>query len=124
MGRCPFGAWSLCLLALRDALPGAILMNAYAWIEVTVFLAALVALAKPLGWFMARIHQGEPCCGLDRVLGPVERLIYRVCGISQKEEMTWKHYAGAALVFNLLGLLAVYGLQRFQASLPLNPQKL
>lgn len=99
-------------------------MNVYAWIEVALFLAAIVGLAKPVGWFMARVYQGEPCCGLDRVLAPVERLIYRICGIGPKEEMTWKHYAGAALVFNLFGLLAVYALQRFQGVLPLNPQRL
>ena len=99
-------------------------MNRFAWMEVAVFLATLIALVKPLGWFMARVYQGQPCCGFDRVLGPIERVIYRLCGVSEKEEMTWKHYAGAALVFNLFGLLAVYALQRFQASLPLNPQEL
>jgi len=99
-------------------------MNIYAWIEVAVFLAVLIALAKPLGWFMARVYQGQPCYGFQRILGPVERLIYRVCGVSQNEEMTWRHYTAAALVFNLFGLLAVYALQRFQASLPLNPQQL
>jgi potassium-transporting ATPase potassium-binding subunit len=99
-------------------------MNAAAWIEIGLYLVALVALAKPLGWFMARVYQGQPCCGFDRVLGPVERFIYRICGVDSKEEMTWKHYAGATLVFNLFGLLAVYALQRSQASLPLNPQQL
>jgi K+-transporting ATPase ATPase A chain len=99
-------------------------MNAHAWFEIALYLVALVALAKPLGWFMARVYSGQPCCGADRVVGPVERIVYRICGVDEKAEMTWRHYAGAALVFNLFGLLAVYALQRFQRLLPLNPQQL
>jgi K+-transporting ATPase ATPase A chain len=64
---------------------------------------------------------GRPC-GLDRVLGPLERLLYRVCGVKPDQEMDWRAYALALLVFNLLGACAVYGLQRAQGFLPLNPQ--
>ena len=72
---------------------------------------------------MAKVYQGERTF-LDRVLGPVERFIYRISGVKPEEEMNWKTYAIAVMVFNVLGLLVVYALQRFQAVLPLNPQGL
>jgi potassium-transporting ATPase potassium-binding subunit len=90
--------------------------------QIILYLGVLLALIKPLGSFMARVYQGEPC-GLDRVLGPAERLIYRACGIRREEEMTWQAYAGALLLFSLAGMLSLYLLQRLQGSLPLNPQR-
>ncbi len=72
---------------------------------------------------MARVYEGRPI-GLDRVLGWLERLIYRLCGVRSGEEMGWKAYAVAMLLFNFLGFLAVYLLQRLQGALPLNPQGL
>ncbi|AMV19447.1 potassium-transporting ATPase subunit KdpA [Planctomyces sp. SH-PL14] len=98
-------------------------MNTTSWMEIVAFVAALVLLTKPLGHFMALVYQGRPC-GLDKVLGPIERLLYRLCGIDPKEEMGWKPYAFAALTFSFVSTLAVYFLQRFQAFLPLNPQGL
>ncbi|HET9912233.1 MAG TPA: potassium-transporting ATPase subunit KdpA [Anaerolineales bacterium] len=98
-------------------------MNLYSWLQLIFYLVVLLLLAKPLGSFMARVYQGERTF-LDRVLGPMERFIYRISGVKPEEEMNWKTYAVAALVFNVLGLLAVYALQRFQAVLPLNPQGL
>ncbi|MBN8597826.1 MAG: potassium-transporting ATPase subunit KdpA [Planctomycetes bacterium] len=92
-------------------------------VQLALYLAVLLALVKPLGWFMARVYTGKPC-GLDRVLGPFERLFYRVSGVDSKAEMSWKEYAKAVLVFSALGLFSVYGLQRGQALLPLNPQAL
>jgi K+-transporting ATPase ATPase A chain len=91
-------------------------------LQIVIFLVVLVALAKPLGAFMARVFDGRPC-GLDKVLGPLERLIYRLAGVRPTEEMNWKVYAGAMLLFNFLGFLVVYALQRTQQWLPLNPQK-
>src|SRR5262252_10950833 len=93
--------------------------NGYA--QLSLYLVVLLALAKPLGGFMARVYMGQPN-GLDRVLGPLERLIYRLCGVRAEEEMGWKTYAIAMLLFNLFGFLAVYALQRLQGVLPLNPQ--
>src|SRR3989449_2785071 len=90
-------------------------------IQLGLYLIVLLALAKPLGGFMARVYMGQPS-GLDRVLGPLERLIYRLCGVRAEEEMGWKTYAIAMLLFNLFGFLAVYALQRLQGGLPLNPQ--
>ncbi len=98
-------------------------MSPHSLLQIGLFLAVLVALVKPLGWYMARVYEGKPC-GLDRAFGRLERLIYRVCGIDPAEEMSWVTYARAMLIFNLLGLLAVYGLQRIQHLLPLNPQHL
>jgi len=96
-------------------------MNLYSWFQLIFYILALLTLAKPVGSFMAKVYQGEHTF-LDRVLDPVERVIYRISGIKPEEEMNWKVYAVAAMMFNFLGLLVVYGLQRFQILLPLNPQ--
>jgi K+-transporting ATPase ATPase A chain len=98
-------------------------MNHYSLLQPILYLVILLLLAKPLGSYMARVYQGERIF-LDRVLGPVEWLIYRVSGIDPKTEMDWKVYAVAMLIFNALSLLLVYALQRFQGILPLNPQGL
>jgi K+-transporting ATPase ATPase A chain len=90
-------------------------------LQLGLYLVVLLALAKPLGGYMARVYTGQPS-GLDRVLGPLERLIYRLCGVRTEEEMGWQTYAIAMLLFNLVGFLAVYALQRLQGGLPLNPQ--
>jgi len=96
-------------------------MTLNGYIQLGLYVVVLLALAKPLGGFMARVYTGQPS-GLDRVLGPLERLIYRLCGVRAEEEMSWQTYAIAMLLFNLLGFLAVYALQRLQGVLPLNPQ--
>lgn len=91
--------------------------------QVAIYLAALLALVKPLGWYMAQVYDGKPC-GLDHLLGGLERLIYRCAGVADRKEMSWKTYAVAMLLFNAAGLLVVYALQRAQGFLPLNPQDL
>jgi K+-transporting ATPase ATPase A chain len=96
-------------------------MTAQGLFQLALYLVVLLALAWPLGLYMARVFDG-PATPLDRVLGPLERAIYRVCGVRPEEQMGWKRYAIAMLAFQLLGLLAVYGLQRLQGWLPLNPQ--
>jgi len=88
--------------------------------QLTLYVVVLLLLAKPLGVFMARVYEGRPC-GLDGALGWLERLIYKVSGIRPQEEMGWKTCAATMLLFNLVGLLAVYLLQRVQGILPLNP---
>lgn len=97
-------------------------MTTNACIQLAIYLLILVAAVKPLGWYMARVYQSQPC-GLDRVLGWLERLIYRVAGIDPTREMTWRVYAVAALVFNGIGLLFLYALLRLQHLLPFNPQQ-
>ncbi|HTR80306.1 MAG TPA: potassium-transporting ATPase subunit KdpA [Bacteroidota bacterium] len=89
--------------------------------QIVFYMAVLILLAKPLGAFMARVYQREKTF-LDPVLGPLERFIYRVSGINADEEYDWKENAVAMLVFNFLGFLAVYALQRLQQFLPFNPQ--
>jgi K+-transporting ATPase ATPase A chain len=96
-------------------------MNIISWLQLILYMVVLIALAKPLGLFMARVYQGEHTF-LDPVLRPLERLIYRLCGVRPDEEMNWKIYAIAVMLFNGLGLLVVYALQRIQGFLPLNPQ--
>jgi K+-transporting ATPase ATPase A chain len=88
--------------------------------QAAVFLLVLVALAIPLGRHIARVYAGEPTF-TGRLLGPIERGFYRLSGVRPDEEMSWQRYAAAVLLFNLAGLLVVYGLQRLQAVLPLNP---
>lgn len=98
-------------------------MNFYSFLQIFIFLGILLLLAKPLGSYMAKVYKGESLF-LDRVLGPVERFLYRLSGIDSGIEMTWKAYAFAMLLFNVIGLVVVYALQRFQTVLPLNPQGL
>ena len=98
-------------------------MNLYSWIQLIFYIAVLLSLAKPLGSFMAKVYQGERT-SLDRVLDPIERFIYRVSGVKADEDMNWKTYAIAVMLFNVLGLLVVYAIQRLQGVLPLNPQAL
>jgi K+-transporting ATPase ATPase A chain len=89
-------------------------------LQLGVYVVVLLALAKPLGAYMARVYEGKPF-GLDRVLGPVERLIYRLCGVRPEEEMDWKVYAYAMLLFSAVGFVFLYALQRLQGLLPWNP---
>jgi K+-transporting ATPase ATPase A chain len=98
-------------------------MTSNAWMQMGVYLLVLLAMVKPLGAFMARVYEGQPC-GLDKPLGWLERLTYRAAGVQPDQPMTWKTYALAVLLFNVLGGLAVYGLQRVQGFLPLNPEQL
>jgi K+-transporting ATPase ATPase A chain len=98
-------------------------MSGYGVAQVVLYFAVLTAAAWPLGAFMARVYRGERTW-LSPALGPVERLLYRAGAVDPEDDMDWKRYALAALVFNLLGALAVYALQRLQGFLPLNPQDL
>jgi potassium-transporting ATPase potassium-binding subunit len=92
-------------------------------LQLALYVVVLLMLAKPLGAYMARVYEGQPIV-LGRALGWLERLIYRVAGVDPSMEMGWKTYALTMLLFNLVGLLAVYGFQRLQGLLPLNPQGL
>ncbi|NTV10750.1 MAG: potassium-transporting ATPase subunit KdpA [Zoogloea sp.] len=96
-------------------------MTSHAWMLLALFMLVLVALVRPLGIYIADVMEGRA----RRVLGAgagIESAVYRLCGVRRDEEMGWLAYAFAILLFNLLGALAVYGLQRLQAWLPLNPQ--
>src|SRR5262249_17231366 len=107
----------------RTARSRTLLMTANGFLQVAFYVVVLTALTKPLGSYMARVFDGPPMV-LDRLLGPVERLCYRLAGVDPDQGMTWRTYALAMLLFNLAGLLVVYLLQRLQGVLPLNPQGL
>jgi potassium-transporting ATPase potassium-binding subunit len=96
-------------------------LTAQGLLQLAVYVLVLIALAWPLGVYIARVFDGpEPW--LARVLGPLERAIYRVCGVRPDEAMGWKRYALAMLAFQIPGFLVVYALERLQGWLPLNPQ--
>ncbi len=96
-------------------------MNTSGWIQLGLYVVVLLALAKPLGTYMAAVYEGRAPWA-QRIGGPLERLIYRGAGVDSTREMGWIEYALAMLWFNLAGALVVYGLQRLQQWLPLNPQ--
>jgi K+-transporting ATPase ATPase A chain len=90
-------------------------------LEIAVFFAVLILVTKPLGLFMARVFQGQRTF-LHPVMRPLERLVYKLCGIREEVEQRWTHYAGGVLAFSFLAFLFVYLLQRLQGYLPFNPQ--
>ncbi|MDD5306433.1 MAG: potassium-transporting ATPase subunit KdpA [Deltaproteobacteria bacterium] len=91
-------------------------------LQYGLFFGVLLVLVKPLGGYMARVFEGERVW-LDRVLGPVERLTYRVLRIDPTQEMDWKDYALAMLAFNAVGAFTLYALLRLQGVLPWNPER-
>ena len=96
-------------------------MTINGWIQIALYCAILVALTKPLGFYITRVFAGERTV-LSFLLRPVERGIYRICGINAAEEQHWVTYAIAMLAFSLAGFVTMYGLQRLQGLLPFNPQ--
>ena len=92
-------------------------MSSHAWILLGLFLGVLLLTVKPMGSYIAYVMEGHFSLG-----GRIERPLYRLCGVRQDEEMGWLDYAFAILLFNVLGVFAVYALQRLQVWLPLNPQ--
>lgn len=98
-------------------------MTSLDYLQIGIYLAALLLAAPFLGRFMARVFQGEKTW-LSPVLRPVESFTYKLSGIKPTVEMNWKQYAFALMVFNLIGFLIVFALQLWQSKLPLNPQKL
>ncbi len=90
-------------------------------IQVVVFLTVLVLAARPLGIYMAHVFNREHTF-LDRLAGPIERMIYRIASVRPDEEMDWKQNAVAMLLLNFAGCLLLYGIGRLQQFLPLNPQ--
>jgi K+-transporting ATPase ATPase A chain len=95
-------------------------MTLNGWIQILVYCAIIVALVKPLGWYMTRVFNGERTF-LSPVLQPVERAIYWFGGVDERREQNWLIYTVALILFNAAGFIVLYFLQRFQATLPLNP---
>jgi len=98
-------------------------MTLNGWLQILFFFALILAVTKPLGVFMARVFNRERTW-LDPILRPVERLIYRLTGVDETREMRWTEYALAMLLFSGVSMVVLYLLQRMQAWLPFNPQKL
>jgi K+-transporting ATPase ATPase A chain len=98
-------------------------MTVNGWLQIALYCAIVLAITKPLGAYMARVFNGERTV-LSPVLRPVERLLYRVSGVDEREEQHWLTYAVAMLAFSLVGVLSLYALQRLQHLLPFNPQDL
>jgi K+-transporting ATPase ATPase A chain len=98
-------------------------MTANGIFQILLFTAVVIALAKPLGDFMAKVFAGERTW-LHRILRPVETAIYKLCGIDEAAEQHWTRYAGSLLLFSVVSLLFTYLIQRLQQWFPLNPQGL
>jgi len=91
-------------------------------VQIILYLVLLIVLAVPMGRYMFKVFTGE-CTLLDRALLPLEKLTYRLAGINVQNEMGWREYAIALLVFNLLGMIFVFLIQLLQGYLPYNPQQ-
>ncbi|HEY1208798.1 MAG TPA: potassium-transporting ATPase subunit KdpA [Terracidiphilus sp.] len=98
-------------------------MSANGWLQFAVFSLILLASVRPVGIYLARVLEGERTW-LTPVFRPIERLIYKLCGVNAKEEMNWRVYAYAVLGFSAVTLLLTYGLERLQYYFPWNPQHL
>jgi len=96
-------------------------MTANGWFQIGLFLLVLLLITKPIGVFLVRVFQREKTF-LDPVLRPIERLIYRVCGIDEGQEMRWTQYGVAMLLFSVVSLVLLYLIERLQQWLPWNPQ--
>src|SRR5262252_1246811 len=91
-------------------------------LQLAVFFLVLLAITKPIGVYMTKVFSGEKTF-LSRLLGPIERLIYRLCRVDVTTEQHWATYTAAMLIFSVVSLLVLYALQRLQYYLPLNPQQ-
>src|ERR1700675_4107688 len=95
-------------------------MTVIGCIQIILYCAIVVALVKPLGWYMTRVFNGERTF-LSPVLRPVESGLYWIGGVDEKREQHWLTYTVAMLLFHVGGFLILYALMRFQAVLPFNP---
>ena len=95
-------------------------MTAASWFQLVAIVGLVAAGARLLGPYLAHVYDGSPSRA-DRVFGPVERVIYRVCGIDERREQRWNIYALSVLAFSLVSVLALFALMRVQGALPLNP---
>jgi K+-transporting ATPase ATPase A chain len=98
-------------------------MSANGWLQYALFSLILLASVRPVGIYLARVLEGERTW-LDRVLRPIERLVYKLSGVDSAHEMNWREYAFAVLGFSAVSMLLTYAIERLQQFLPLNPQGL
>jgi K+-transporting ATPase ATPase A chain len=95
-------------------------MTMNGWIQIAIYCAIIILLTKPFGGYITRVFNGERTL-LGPVLRPIERGIYAICGVAEREEQHWITYAVAMLLFSMAGFLSLYALQRLQGMLPFNP---
>ncbi|MBN9556652.1 MAG: potassium-transporting ATPase subunit KdpA [Alphaproteobacteria bacterium] len=98
-------------------------MTVNGWVQIALFCVIVAGLTRPLGGYLTRVFNGERTL-LSLLLGPVERLLYRLSGVTADEEQHWLTYAVAMLAFNLAGFVTLYAILRLQVLLPFNPQHL
>lgn len=98
-------------------------MTANGWLQFVIYCLILLACVRPVGIYLTRVLEGGHTW-LNPVLRPIERLLYKLCGVNAGEEMNWREYAFALLGFSVVSLLVTYGIERLQALLPLNPQRI
>ncbi|HTS79780.1 MAG TPA: potassium-transporting ATPase subunit KdpA [Myxococcaceae bacterium] len=98
-------------------------MTAAAWGQLALYSALVLLTTKPLGIYMARVFEGDRR-PMPRLLGPIERFLFRISGVDPASEQTWVRYAGSVLALSVFSLLVTYAILRLQHLLPLNPQKL
>ena len=98
-------------------------MTINGWVQIAIYFGLILVCVKPLGSYMAKVFEGERTF-LSPMLRPVERVIYRICAVDQREEQHWVTYTLAMLSFSIAGFVSLYALQRLQGLLPFNPQKL
>ncbi len=98
-------------------------MTANGWFQIGLYVLVLFLITKPIGIFLARVFERQKTF-LDPLLRPVERLIYRLCGVDESKEMRWTEYGTTMLVFSAVSLILLYLFERLQHWLPWNPQRL
>jgi len=98
-------------------------MTANGWVQISVFLMAVLALTPPVGRYLTLVFSRERTW-LDRIFAPAERVLYRVTRVDDTREMSWREYAGCVLLFSVVSMLALYALMRLQHWLPFNPKRL
>ena len=97
-------------------------MTANGWFQIGLYILVVFLITKPVGVFLTRVFEREKTL-LDPLLRPVERLIYRLCGVDENKEMRWTEYGATMLVFSAVSLILLYLFERLQYWLPWNPQK-
>lgn len=98
------------------------MMSANGWFQILLYSLVILAITKPLGIYMFRVFEGEQQ-PVPRFFGPIERMLYRLCGVNPKEQQKWTDYTIALLLFSGITLLVTYAIERLQHVLPLNPQQ-
>jgi K+-transporting ATPase ATPase A chain len=98
-------------------------MSANGWLKFAIFSLVLLAVTAPVGTYLARVFEGERTW-LDPLLRPIERFLYKICGVNHQKEMNWRQYAYAMLGFSAVTMVLTYAIERLQVWLPWNPQHL